>query len=390
MIYLKIDINIFSVIVLILAYINFSKNQKDKNNYLNFLKTTFLCIINILIIDIFVNILLNNLTNNVFINIAKLFLTFNSILTILASWSWTLFLIYYLNPNNKYTKIFAFITAIPFVINLILSIWNLIIPVYFTITLENGYQRFDFFFIFSLCALFYMIFSIFIVIKEHKNLSFSKLWILLSFEILPSLGGFIQILFYGTLFTYPFAALSLLLIYVYLNEDISIIDSVSKAYSNKYLTKFFNNNILGLNKIDYSLCYIDIDDLGKINNKFGEKEGDFVLQEFIKIVNDCIEVPDFIASCGGDEFVIYFDNNDEKQILNNLKVISRNIQYFNKISNKPYNINFTFVYYINKSNKNSPFKILKTLYYKLAIKKEKILFTQNYNSYMKEKNNVLS
>ena len=234
-----------------------------------------------------------------------------------------------------------------------------------------------------------MVFPIIIIICEHKNLTASKLLVLLSFELFPSIGGVLQILFLGTLFTYPAAAMALVIIYLYLSEDISILDQVSKAYSNKYLVNFLNNNIINVKKSNYSLAYIDIDSLGKINLEYGEKEGDFLLEKFVEIVNACISQPDFIANIGGDEFIIYFDNNDETQIINNLKIISRNVEYYNRTSKKPYNINFTFTYFINKSSRNSPHKILKTLYYKLCNKKEKMLFENTYKNYNKE-NKIMS
>ena len=118
MIYLKLDVLVFSAIILIITYINFSRYQKEANDYLQFLKATTVCLIQILIIDIFVTIFENNLLNNLFVNITKLLITFNAILTPLASWTWTLFLLYYLRPNNKNNKTYSIITSIPFIFNL--------------------------------------------------------------------------------------------------------------------------------------------------------------------------------------------------------------------------------------------------------------------------------
>ncbi len=384
MIFNKLDVDLFSFIVLLITYLNSSHYQKNTKNYLQFLKGTTLCILMILFIDIFVNILEANLINYVFIKITFLLISINGILTPLAPFFWTIFLYYYLTPNNKNNKRKIWLISIPMLLNAGLMVYNIFNPILFNITIENGYTRGKYFIVFSIISAFYILVASILIIKQKKQLNKYEFWILFSFEVFPLLGGALQSLFYGSLFTYPLSALSLTLIYIYLRQDISILDYVSKAYTVYYFDSFCNKYIIQNKKSDYSLCYIDIDNLSKINNTFGYTEGDYVLSKFVEIVNDCIQEPDFITCANGDEFIIYFNNNDEKQIIQNLKIIARNVEYYNLTSKKPYNINFTFVYYVNKNTNNSPFKILKTLYMNLAIKKERKLLENKYKPYIKK------
>ena len=376
MLYLKLDIMIFSLIILLITYYYFSLFQKNTRKYLNFLQATTICVILMLTIDIFVNILFNYLINDIFIGITKLLLSMGYILTTLTPWVWGLFLMYYLNPNNPKNKIYAFITSLPFIINTSFVILNLIHPVYFVVNMEEGYHRLDYFFVYGICNTLYLLFSVILIFKDIKNLTFTKLCILLSFEVLPFLGGILQVVFFGTFLLYPAAALATVLIYIYLAEDIKNLDSISKAYSNKDLINFFDNFLIALEKNNYTLVYIDMDNLGKINKEFGEKEGDFVLKKFVEIFNNCFKEPNFITSNGSDEFVIYFDTGNEEEILEYLKILNRNVEYFNKTSNQKYNIKFTFSYFVNNFKNVSPHKILKTLYIKLAIKKQRKLIKE--------------
>ena len=148
--YIKYDVLLFSFVILLITYMHSSKYQKKSNVYLQFLNATTISVLIILVIDIFVNMLENNLINYVFVNMDKLLLTVNCILTPLASWFWTIFLLYYLTPNDKKIKLKIVITSFPFLINLLLAFWNVIKPIYFYIDIENGYFRKDYFNIFNI------------------------------------------------------------------------------------------------------------------------------------------------------------------------------------------------------------------------------------------------
>jgi len=52
------------------------------------------------------------------------------------------------------------------------------------------------------------------------------------------------------------------------------------------------------------MLYADLDGLKDINDKFGHKEGDAVINETAKILRDCYRDSDIVARIGGDEFVV--------------------------------------------------------------------------------------
>jgi diguanylate cyclase (GGDEF)-like protein len=58
--------------------------------------------------------------------------------------------------------------------------------------------------------------------------------------------------------------------------------------------------------------YMDIDDLKKINDKYGHEAGDQVLIHFCKTVSEQLRKSDTFARLGGDEFAIILENNDTK------------------------------------------------------------------------------
>ena len=57
-----------------------------------------------------------------------------------------------------------------------------------------------------------------------------------------------------------------------------------------------------------TICYIDIDNLKGINDKYGHRKGDKVIVSVVNLIKDNIRNSDRIMRIGGDEFVIIFPN----------------------------------------------------------------------------------
>ncbi|NLW12401.1 MAG: diguanylate cyclase, partial [Clostridiaceae bacterium] len=54
----------------------------------------------------------------------------------------------------------------------------------------------------------------------------------------------------------------------------------------------------------FSIAMIDIDYFKKVNDTYGHNEGDFVLRELTRIINDNLRKTDIFARWGGEEFVV--------------------------------------------------------------------------------------
>jgi len=93
-----------------------------------------------------------------------------------------------------------------------------------------------------------------------------------------------------------------------------------------------------------NLCigYIDIDNLKKINDKYGQNEGDFLLTLVIKTLRENLREGDIICRVGGDEFLIIFPDTSIEEILQLWQEIDSIFRQFNETKKKPYSI------YINR------------------------------------------
>ncbi len=84
------------------------------------------------------------------------------------------------------------------------------------------------------------------------------------------------------------------------------IEAILDPLTHLYNRRFFDNEIKNLifNDEKFSLIFIDVDDLKKINDLKGHIEGDKALKELAESIKSSIRQTDIAARYGGDEFVI--------------------------------------------------------------------------------------
>jgi len=57
-------------------------------------------------------------------------------------------------------------------------------------------------------------------------------------------------------------------------------------------------------KVDYTLCFIDIDHFKMVNDTYGHEAGDVILSTVGKILRKYVRQVDFVGRYGGEEFLI--------------------------------------------------------------------------------------
>lgn len=66
-------------------------------------------------------------------------------------------------------------------------------------------------------------------------------------------------------------------------------------------------------KIDYTLCFIDIDHFKVVNDTYGHEAGDVILSTVGKLLRKYIRQVDFVGRYGGEEFLVILPSVDLKQ-----------------------------------------------------------------------------
>jgi diguanylate cyclase (GGDEF)-like protein len=177
------------------------------------------------------------------------------------------------------------------------------------------------------------------------------------FPVLPFVGSVIQIFFYGVLLIWPMGALSLMIIFIFIQSRLINIDALTELYNKRE----FNDYVMTVSKMNESKKMIggiilDIDDFKNINDVYGHATGDHVLMEFSNVLRQSFRRDDFIARIGGDEFAIMaeFEKQSDFDLL--IERLRENIHLFNKSKVIDIEINASLGYEIYDSSKYNNFE----------------------------------
>jgi two-component system cell cycle response regulator len=97
---------------------------------------------------------------------------------------------------------------------------------------------------------------------------------------------------------------------------LAISDQLTGAFNRRYLTKYLPREIEHSRRCDQPLAVLscDIDAFRQVNDRFGHRAGDEVLQRFVGCTASSMrEGSDWIARIGGDEFVVILPETDLHQ-----------------------------------------------------------------------------
>lgn len=134
------------------------------------------------------------------------------------------------------------------------------------------------------------------------------------------------------------------------HEKLANTDSLTGAYNRRYLNEF-SITYLKINqreKSDLSLLMIDLDDFKIINDTYGHKVGDEVIQSLVNISKILLRENDLIIRFGGDEFLILLPNTN----IENAKLVALKLIDSISIYNKNKEISFTVSIGSSQFNEN--------------------------------------
>ena len=112
-------------------------------------------------------------------------------------------------------------------------------------------------------------------------------------------------------------------------KDASIKDPLLNIYNRKYFFDFVENVISKKQNDNFSIVMMDLDNFKKVNDIYGHQFGDEVLIQTTKIISKYLNKNDVVARYGGEEIIIYIENNTNKlEVYNKInhirEIISKN------------------------------------------------------------------
>ena len=129
-------------------------------------------------------------------------------------------------------------------------------------------------------------------------------------------------------------------------KDMALIDELTGLYNRRGFNSVVDKslNFIKREGVSATLLFADVNKLKFINDNFGHKEGDKVINAVGQILTRSVRKSDVIGRIGGDEFVIFClkcGMADVKVILDRIK---QNYTYYNGINKLPYEISLSIGY----------------------------------------------
>lgn len=274
----------------------------------------------------------------------------------LMGFMWILYMDYKVYGDTERVAKCAKILAIPFILNAILSFSNFFADTYFAILPGNIYERGGLFWISTLLSMSYIFISPFYLLANRKRINRKTFLSLMFFVVPPAITSVTQLVFYGTSLVLVGTELTLMLIFITIQNDSMTTDSLTGLNNRRCLENFLQSELnAGPSPTGLTGLMIDIDDFKSINDTYGHMTGDRALEDTAFVLLSSVRRDDFAARYAGDEFVIIIRSPNEADGERIAARLHDNIAALNATGRNKYTLSLSIgVYSIAKDEKTKP------------------------------------
>lgn len=347
---LYVELNCFSIAILLLIFLNISRQYSQ---YLTDQKL-FLTLVSVAALILFFDTVMwildgrtGNYVKSMYIFSAVMYNILNPVICII----WYSYVDFYINGSKEHlNKILIPMLTLVF-INFVLSIASIFINIYFVIDDNNIYHRGDHVYILLTICLLVITYTAVFIIRNRKKVGKKEFMYLLFFGIPPAIGGIVQYFFYGIVIIWICATVSILIIFVNIQNDQLHRDYLTGLYNRRSLDSYINTKMKNRSSGITAGIMIDLDSFKMINDLYGHHNGDLALKYIASILKNTFRKKDFIARYGGDEFIVIMEIYEQSDLVKMIQRLNENISLFNIQKSVPYEISLSIGYdcFSNKS-----------------------------------------
>ncbi len=345
----KIDIDIFSILLLAIVLFNHLRNSSEGMFRQRFFRALIICNMGIMLSDMLIYLLLEKPGTFAHTSLYALQSVF-FMLCALFCLIWALYCSLW--PGSKLRPATLILLSTPIVLLAVFISLNATQGFLFRINADNSYQRGPYFHLISVCTYAYVIYALIQIFRDKSRLTNREFYTYLLIPLFPTALGIVQLVLHAsTLMVWPATALAMVMMQIVrLTEKINL-DHLSGLYNRKYLDEYIDD-VLQMNRSGgvgkggkkFAAIMLDIDDFKTINDTFGHVEGDHAIILAADILRKSIRKGDVAARYGGDEFLIVLDQCSDSTPTRVIRRIRENVQKFNRENKLPYAIEFSMGY----------------------------------------------
>ena len=254
---------------------------------------------------------------------------------ILPSLLWVMYVFYQLFQNARLVRKLKLVLIAAFCVNAALTVASLFTGWVYTISSENVFVRGPFYPLHILLVMLPAIVATIVVLVNKEKTERKLVAGLTCFMIPVTVGLFFQAVYNGVAMTWAGLTLSILTVFFNIQNKNLITDYLTGVYNRRQLDHYIAQKIKRSDKSPFAAILIDLDGFKQINDAYGHKVGDHVLQTAVRLIGDCLEKGDFLARYGGDEFCVVLDLDELLWLDEIAATINARIEEYNKTCGKP-------------------------------------------------------
>ncbi|MGE4453064.1 MAG: GGDEF domain-containing protein [Sphaerochaeta sp.] len=228
---------------------------------------------------------------------------------------------------------------VPLSANALLSILSYHTGWYFFVDEMNVYHRGLLFPLATAHMLFYYGLCILFMVKTLRTFEVSDRPFMMLILVTPIVGAAIQIVFPPVLTLWPGIAISLLLFYLFSQEQYYAFDVLTGLRNRSTFMRDLSDK-QRLCKTPASIVVCDINDLKKTNDTYGHAKGDALLLDASILLERCFRGIGKVYRIGGDEFAVIATGEDPFVVEKGLSLFSSQLALLNKSRKIPLSLAF--------------------------------------------------
>lgn len=240
------------------------------------------------------------------------------------------------------------IVAVPGIIVILLSIVNLLTPVFYRINAAGIYERAEHYIWAELVAGFYMLYGLVLFELKSRQIQRYTFYPVLSFLLPVLIYQIIQLVFDSLSLTSIGVAVGTVTLYLSFKNEAACIDFLSGVYNRQYFERYLEDAVKRPKPGMY-LCgiMIDIDRFKRINDTYGHLVGNEAICDAAGILNTAKRnLPGriHVFRYGGDEFSLIQWVKSKEEANEIIRELHRVSEQFNESKVKPYEIHLSAGY----------------------------------------------
>lgn len=152
------------------------------------------------------------------------------------------------------------------------------------------------------------------VVTFRKNIMKNYRLPIMLFPLIVALGGFLQMTFINMNIEYAATVFACLVLMIYVQKRDVNLDYLTGVVNRRGIDMALSKAIMDSGEKDFAAVMIDVDFFKSINDNFGHKTGDEVLESIAGVLTNSFDDGDVVGRFGGDEFCVITQVCDELEL----------------------------------------------------------------------------